>query len=104
MTTSNQMPGDLLQRITSLATHDRDFRRMLLDDPGAAVQAAFGVAIPSGVRLQFMERPPEADAVIVLDTPEEQTPADGSLSEADLDAVAGGRGTEGRGRTGTAKW
>ncbi len=61
------MPVDLLQRITSLATHDRDFRRMLLDDPEAAVQATFGIALPSGVRLQFMERPSDADAVIVLD-------------------------------------
>jgi hypothetical protein len=90
MSTPDQIPSDLLQRVTSLAAQDRGFRQLLLDDPVAAVKATFGVLLPPTFRVRFVERPPDVDAVIVLDALQAAPPADGSLSDADLDAVAGG--------------
>lgn len=45
---------------------DPDFRRRLLDDPHAAIRDAFGYEIPPNVRIRFVERDPDVDALIVL--------------------------------------
>ncbi len=86
----DNVPSGLLQQVTSLAAQDRAFRQQLLDDPIAAVQATFGVTLPATFRVRFVERPADVDAVIVLDTLRAPPAADGSLSDDDLDAVAGG--------------
>jgi hypothetical protein len=75
-----------IEAIVKRATKDRAFRDRLLADPRAAIEAAYGVRIPSTFRVQFVEKGPDLDALVVL--PEFQP--DGALSDDDLEHVAGG--------------
>ena len=81
----------LLQEVTARAATDLVFRKSLLTSPEAAIRDTFGVVIPSDVRIRFMEKPAGVDVLIVL--PSIQPPVD-ELDDDDLDAVAGGTGTE----------
>jgi hypothetical protein len=80
----------LLHLVTLRATTDPAFRKRLLADPGAAVYAEFGVTLPGGQRIRFMEKPADVDTLIVL--PDPLTPGN-ELDDDDLDAVAGGDGS-----------
>ena len=64
--------------------NDPEFQRLALRDAGAALRAA-GVGIPGGVSVEFMSNT-EAALQQVLDA----SLADGELSDAMLDQVAGG--------------
>jgi hypothetical protein len=75
-----------IEAIVKRAAKDRAFRDRLLADPRAAIEAAYGVRIPPTFRVQFIEKGPDLDALVVL--PEFQ--ADGALSDGDLEHVAGG--------------
>ncbi len=77
-----QLMTAILQRSQS----DAGFRRALLQDPGPAIERAFGVRIPPEYRLRFIERDPDVDALIVL--PDRRL--DEELTDADLESVAGG--------------
>lgn len=79
----------LLQQVAARATTDRAFRERLLIDPGGALYAAFGVTLPSGHRIRFVEKPADVDTLVVL--PDVLTPSN-ELDDDDLDAVAGGDG------------
>ena len=87
----------LLEKVISLATTDLAFRARLLADSAEAVRERFGVHVPGGFRVRFIEKPHDLDALIVLPDPVRQ---DGELDEDDLDMVAGG--TEGC--VNTAPW
>lgn len=78
---------DLLQRVLALSVTDTAFRTRLLADPEAAILDAFSVRVPGGVRVCFVEKPAELDALIVL--PDAARPG-GELDDDDLDLVAGG--------------
>lgn len=78
----------LLQDILQRAATDEEFRRRLLLEPVAAIRDAFGVQVPPGYRIRFIERDPDVDALIVL--PDLQ--GGDELSDDDLDIVAGGGG------------
>ncbi len=80
-----------LEKILERATVNVDFRRALLTDPARAIYEAFGVKIPQGFRVKFMEKSADVDALVVL--PDLQRP-DGELSERDLAVVAGGGGKD----------
>jgi hypothetical protein len=77
-----------LDAVLSRASLDPAFRRALLTEPRAAIDAAFGIRIPPDLRVQFIEKGPEVDALIVL--PDLRDPS-GELSERDLESVAGGQ-------------
>lgn len=87
MPSSNNRGDHVLHDVTVRATVDLDFRKRLLDDPNKAILEEFGVTIPSGHTLRFIEKPKNVDTLIVL--PEFNAPGD-ELDEEDLDAVAGG--------------
>lgn len=76
--------GDILQK----AATDPAFRARLLVEPAEAIRDAFGVVVPPGYRMRFVERDPDVDALIVL--PEAQGV---ELSDEELDDVAGGSGS-----------
>jgi len=79
----------LLEAVTHRASMDGPFRAQLLADPASAIHAAFGVSLPEGFRIRFVEKDPELDALVVLP---ELHAADEELSDDDLEQVAGGSG------------
>lgn len=82
--------GDqILHEVTVRATTNLDFRRRLLQDPAKAIYDDFGVTIPTGHVIRFVEKPAGVDTLIVL--PDFRHPA-GELGDDDLDEVAGGTG------------
>ena len=78
---------EALRLIAARAATDLDLRQQLLTDPGRAVLEATGVAIPSTLRVKFIEKDAELDLLIVLP---DFAPEDAELSPDELDAVAGG--------------
>ena len=71
--------GEVLSRSAS----DPSFRQQLLTDPRAALSAHFGKEIPESFSVRFVD----AKGIPTIVLPEVST---GELSEADLEAVAGG--------------
>jgi hypothetical protein len=76
----------LLQRVSERSATDPAFRAKLLTDPKSAIHEAFGVRVPAGFRLRFIEKGVDDDALVVLPDPATA----GELSDDLLDAVAGG--------------
>lgn len=76
---------EALGEIYRRAGTDADFRQLCIDNPGAAFAAVGNYVLPADVRLRFIEKPEEI--VFVLPP---LTATDGSISEEDLDLVAGG--------------
>lgn len=91
-----QPPRDpRLQQILDRAATDMPFRDRLLAEPHAAIGDTFGVQIPGGCRVKFIERDAavEADVLIALPTATRAPArAEGELDEAALETVAGGWG------------
>lgn len=86
MPPSRDAKDELLQAILHRAKTDVEFRKRLLTAPAEAIEENFGVRIPHGYRIRFIEKGEDVDALIVL-------PARGEseeLSEDELDQVAGG--------------
>ena len=79
----------LIEAVVHRAGSDRVFRQQLLADPAAAIQAAYGVTLPAGFRIRFIEKPAELDVLVVLP----DTPAEEELTDDDLEKVAGGTDT-----------
>ena len=88
-----QTAQEMRARIIEKATNDADFRKMLLDDPNAAVTGELGVAIPDSLTIRVHEE--DADSAHLV------LPPSSKLSEPELGAVAAGfRDTGG----GTDSW
>jgi len=81
----------LLEAVCHRASMDGPFRAQLLADPASAIHAAFGVSLPEGFRIRFVEKDPGLDALVVLPDLHD---ADEELSDDDLEKVAGGGGGE----------
>ena len=81
-TTDNGKVQELLAR----SAVDSDFRTALLTDPRTALEQAAGKQIPENLRVKFIEKDADCDAMYVLPDPmtgDELTPEQ-------LEAVAGG--------------
>ena len=78
MTTATEMRDRILNR----AAEDEEFRASLIADPKAAVSAELGTTLPDGFDVVVHEDS-ATTAHLVL-------PPSAALSEADLEAVAGG--------------
>jgi hypothetical protein len=74
-----------LKAITDRSAVDAQFRARLMSNPHDAIRDATGVAIPTDVKIKFIERPRGADAVIVLPPPAEHT---GDLTADELKILA----------------
>jgi len=77
----------LLEAVVHRASMDRAFRQQLLAEPGTAIHAAFGVRLPDGFRILFIEKDPSFDAVVILP---DLADLEEALSDDDLELVAGG--------------
>lgn len=75
------------ETIFKRAATDIDFRRQLLTEPKAAIKAATGVNLPETFNIQFIETPAGVDALVPLP---DLIDEDVSLTEEELEAVAGG--------------
>ena len=90
---SNQANGTddaIFEQIISRSATDKDFRDRLLADPNGAIEEVIGVpvsSLPRPVNVRFVEKDAGLDALVVLP---DFIDAEGSLSDAELEAVAGG--------------
>ena len=74
--------SELRERLIEKAATEETFRARLISDPKAAVQEEFGLTIPAEFNIMVHED--------VADTAHLVLPPSAKLSEADLQAVAGG--------------
>ena len=79
--------SDVLTAVLSRSETDVAFRQLLLTTPHTAIHDAFGVNIPVQLRLRFIERGSDVDALVVL--PDLRVPVD-ELSDVELEHVTGG--------------
>ena len=82
----SQVQEKLVEAVAYRAGSDRVFRQRLLADAAAAIHAEYGVTLPAGFRIQFVEKPADLDVMVVLP----DFDADEELSDDDLEKVAGG--------------
>ena len=81
MTTATEMK----ERILSRADEDGDFRARLIADPKAAISAEIGAAIPDGFDVAVHEDSATTAHLVLPPSP--------ALTDAELEAVAGGHHT-----------
>lgn len=94
--------ADVVAKIQAKAAQDAGFRAAFTANPKEAIEAAFGVTFPAGLKFQAVEAP--ADTVVVVLPAAARVPADGALSDDDLDAVAGGTSYELPGEEALRAW
>ena len=75
-----------MDKIEKLASTDLTFRKLCLSDPHAAIKKATGKDVDPGYKLKFIENQNGYETFVL---PDFQGSGD-ELSNADLDAVAGG--------------
>ena len=78
MTTATEMKGRILNR----AAEDSDFRALLIADPRAAISTELGATIPEGFGVVVHEDSATTAHLVLPPSPK--------LTEAELEAVAGG--------------
>lgn len=82
---------EMVAHVQAKASHDDAFRAAFLKDPRATVELEFGITLPPLGKVMAVESP--ADTFVVVLPPKPVGPsADGALSDADLEEVAGGKG------------
>jgi len=86
---STDSNAEVLTAVLARAETDVAFRQQLLTNPHRAIHDAFGVRVPADLRLRFIERGADVDALVVL--PDLRVPLD-ELSDVDLERVTGGVG------------
>lgn len=85
-TSDDAILGQVLQRSAT----DRAYRTRLIEQPESVIEEAIGrplSSLPNPVRVKFIEKDANLDALVVL--PDFLDP-EGNLSDAELEAVAGG--------------
>jgi hypothetical protein len=84
---SSKVHEKLLEAVLHRAGGDRVFRQQLLASPAAAIRDAYGVALPEGFRIRFIEKSADLDVLAVLP---DLASSDEELSDDELEQVAGG--------------
>lgn len=80
---SQESQTALLEKIVKKAWENDTFKKSLIADPKAAIEAEFGVKVPADVELKVVEQTAKLKYIVM---PEKS----GALSEEQLDSVAGG--------------
>ena len=76
------------RRLVERSLQDEDFRQRLLDDPRGTLEQELGRGLPEGVQVRAVE---ESEDTIYLVPPSASPVGEGgSLSDRELEAVAGG--------------
>jgi hypothetical protein len=87
MSQPNPIQADLEKRIVAKAIKDLAFRRQLIANPRAAIEAELGAALPADLDITVIEMATPNTISIVL--PPALSEA-GEMSDAELESVAGG--------------
>lgn len=87
--------GEVQDLIAGFAIKNPDYRRALLAKPREVVGAQMGTEIPESVKVTIIEEKPNEFHIILPYVPKEGE----ELSDADLEAVAGGSKKGGRADT-----
>ena len=80
--------NDRVQDVLSKSALDSEFRAGLLTDPRATLEKMAGAPLPENLRVKFIEKDSDCDAMFVLPDPIAQD----ELTDQELEAVAGGIG------------
>lgn len=83
---ANTTDNGKVQELLARSAVDSEFRSSLLTDPRTALTQAAGREIPANLRVKFIEKDADCDAMFVLPDP---VAAD-ELTPEQLEAVAGG--------------
>ena len=83
---SNPSRRELEARLVERALKDSAFRRVLIDDPRGTLERELGVRVPEGTSLTVVEETPTRRYLVLP----HRAPRGEELSDADLDAAAGG--------------
>ncbi len=78
----------LEQQLIEKAMKDESFRKQLIENPGAAIEAETGMKIPETVNIKVLEEDPQTVYLVLPQLPSQNGEIE--LSEADLQRVAGG--------------
>ena len=88
---ANTTDNGKVQELLARSAVDSEFRTALLTDPRTALEQAAGKQIPENLRVKFIEKDADCDAMFVLPDPV----ATDELTPEQLEAVAGGCSGEG---------
>jgi hypothetical protein len=88
----NQQRELFEQKLIEKAMKDESFRKQLIENPGATIEAETGVKIPELVKLKVLEEDPNTVYLILPQNPVQNTEME--LSVAELESVAGGISAE----------
>jgi hypothetical protein len=80
----------LEQHLIEKAMKDESFRKQLIENPGAAIEAETGMKIPDNIQIKVLEEGPQTVYIVLPQLPIQNNEME--LSEAELESVAGGTG------------
>ena len=80
--------AEVERRLVERSLQDEDFRQRLLDDPKGTLEQELGRGLPEGVQVRAVEE--SADTIYLVLPSASAVGQDGSLSDQELEAVAGG--------------
>ena len=83
---------DIEGHLVTKATNDPAFRAALLANPRAALDEEIGLSVPADFQLQVIEESPNSLCLVL-------PPAQGELSNMELESVAGGKGSSQGGKS-----
>ena len=78
----------LEQKLIEKAMKDESFRKQLIENPGAAIEALLEVKIPETITIKVLEEDPTTVYLVLPNIPTMDTEME--LNEAELESVAGG--------------
>jgi hypothetical protein len=78
----------LEQQLIEKALKNESFRKQLIENPGATIEAETGMKIPETINIKILEEDPQTVYLILPQDPALNTEME--LSEAELESVAGG--------------
>ena len=85
---SEEKAHEVLREVMKRSASDMEYRKLALSDPEAAIAKVDSTPIPEGFKIRFVENQ-GANLTVVLPDP---VAAEGELSDAELEQVAGGGG------------
>ena len=76
------------QQLIEKAMKDESFRKLLIENPGAAIEAETGMKIPETLKIKVLEEGPQTVYLVLPSIPGKDTEIE--LTESELEEVAGG--------------
>jgi hypothetical protein len=86
----NQQRKQIEEKLIAKAMKDETFRKNLLENPKAAIEAETGIKLPESINLKVVEENPSTFYLVL--PPKINPETEDELSEAELEMVSGGYG------------